>query len=582
MVTVLQAPERKKSFGSMLGERLGEGIERGAAQGMNFAQQLGLEKARGRGLAQETKQMEKIKSIEMGLGTIDQMRSILKKGNLGRGSAFSGLFSEDVRRDRAQYEQLGRSLIPLVSTGMRVTNKNEFEEYKKVLTDPSASDAEIEGALDGLQDVLSRNASLDDNDFESKIMGKDKKKRADFHEPFELAEESLESPKEQGKLSSVASAAGKGLIKGGRGFSLLPNLGAINTELAENLMERFLPSKQGGLEDVLEFAGENVPMVAAGEGGLIKKGIQALLGGALKSGAKSVNLPAPVQEAANIAGLSGPALSKAALSKTLKPSASQKEVVDFLRSKGLTEKQITPIIQDEKKLSSLSKIAFKYSKKNKFIKEIKSGVQGIYDDIYARGSHLKLTGNGLDVFLKDMNAAIDKLNPRYKDALRKELDVLQSEPITFKTLGEFEDAANDALINKKGGVRAALSLKDPAKKAMKYLDRNLYKEHQLTDAAYSKTLSFIDNMTKKQADGLLKLEKINPAVAAAVTLKFAAMPKLAALGIVAPFAARQFLTNPRLQRIHAKMLEELGKNKIPQVLKLAEVFEKEFSKQDHD
>jgi len=176
MVTILNAPEKKQSFSSMLGAKLGQGIERGVSQGTNFAQQMNLEKARGRGLAQETKQMEKIKSLEMGLGTIDQMREVLKRGKLGRGSALSGFFSGDVRRDRAEYEQLGRSLIPMVAAGVPIRNQREFEEYKKVLTDPSASEDEIEGALSALESLISRSASQGEEDFSSKLMGKDKKK----------------------------------------------------------------------------------------------------------------------------------------------------------------------------------------------------------------------------------------------------------------------------------------------------------------------------------------------------------------------------------------------------------------------
>lgn len=92
----------------------------------------------------------------VGLETIGAMREIASKKNIGRGSSILGFFPGETAKDRAEFSQLGTSLIPLVAAGVPVRNQKEFEQYKKVITDPSASLSEIEGALDGLERIFSQ------------------------------------------------------------------------------------------------------------------------------------------------------------------------------------------------------------------------------------------------------------------------------------------------------------------------------------------------------------------------------------------------------------------------------------------
>lgn len=89
-----------------------------------------------------------------GLDVIQQMRSILDKGNVGRGSAFMGFFPGETQRERAELEQLGKSLIPLVAAGVPIRNQREFDEYKKIIIDPSSPIDRMKGALDGLERIF--------------------------------------------------------------------------------------------------------------------------------------------------------------------------------------------------------------------------------------------------------------------------------------------------------------------------------------------------------------------------------------------------------------------------------------------
>ena len=118
----------------------------------------------------QNKVKQKEKDTEMfstGLTTLDEMEAIVNKGNVGRGSAFWGAFGGETAQDRAKLRQLGTSLIPIVAAGVSIKNQTEFEEYKKVITDPSALTSEIKGAIDGLRYI-----------FNKKLQGKKSKTRS--------------------------------------------------------------------------------------------------------------------------------------------------------------------------------------------------------------------------------------------------------------------------------------------------------------------------------------------------------------------------------------------------------------------
>jgi len=98
--------------------------------------------------------------IKAGIQTVKEMRDIGKKGNLGVGTGIRKVFSGEAAKDAGTYEQLGKSLIQL-STTIPIRNKLEFETLAEKLYDPSIRDAEREGILDAMENILNR--SLLDN-----------------------------------------------------------------------------------------------------------------------------------------------------------------------------------------------------------------------------------------------------------------------------------------------------------------------------------------------------------------------------------------------------------------------------------
>lgn len=108
------------------------------------------ESLKGRGSA---KGDDKFQAAQAGLETVQRMRQLGETGHLGpKVSQFAGLgfLNPNVRRDRAEYEQLGKTLIRLAS-GMNITNKDEFNTLAENLYDPTLTDAAREGILNALE-----------------------------------------------------------------------------------------------------------------------------------------------------------------------------------------------------------------------------------------------------------------------------------------------------------------------------------------------------------------------------------------------------------------------------------------------
>jgi len=104
------------------------------------------------------KAQEEVAPLQSALETVDRMRSIRKKGNLGIPSKFSKYFDETVRKDRGEYEQLGKSLIQY-ATNIPIRNRLEFETLADKLYDPNITDAEAKGVLDAMERIIKSSLS---------------------------------------------------------------------------------------------------------------------------------------------------------------------------------------------------------------------------------------------------------------------------------------------------------------------------------------------------------------------------------------------------------------------------------------
>ncbi len=107
-------------------------------------------------LRQQKKPQEKPKdlsNLRSGLKTVQAMRQLREKGNLGIGATYSPFGR--TREDAAKYAQLGKSLISLASN-IPIRNQKEFETLAHDLYDPNLTDAASKGILDAMEQIISQ------------------------------------------------------------------------------------------------------------------------------------------------------------------------------------------------------------------------------------------------------------------------------------------------------------------------------------------------------------------------------------------------------------------------------------------
>ena len=153
---------RSPSFGEMFAKNLTSGLSSGFEKGADFAKELALAKQKQQLVQKENENAK----FSLGLQTLDQMRELITKGNIGTNLGVGALGNPfrdlgETGRDRENFVQLGRSLIPLVAAGVPIRNQREFDEYKKTITNADATTAQLEGAIDGLQNIFTNKLSGD-------------------------------------------------------------------------------------------------------------------------------------------------------------------------------------------------------------------------------------------------------------------------------------------------------------------------------------------------------------------------------------------------------------------------------------
>lgn len=179
-LTGLSPEARQKAFGELM-----QGQNQTQLQNLKFGHEAELQKQKygyeselqneknlisnyENELKNDEERKSKLAPYQAGLKTIAEMRRLGKKGNLGRGSSIKGVFGGETAKDLGKYRQLGKSLIQLAAP-LKITNRTEFEEYAKDLSNPFLSDSEREGILEAVESII-RNSMEEHQPNENKIL----------------------------------------------------------------------------------------------------------------------------------------------------------------------------------------------------------------------------------------------------------------------------------------------------------------------------------------------------------------------------------------------------------------------------
>lgn len=347
-------------------------------------------------------------------------------------------------------------------------------------------------------------------------------------------------------------------------------------QATKQVTEKVLPTQKGrDIEDILEFTGEQAPGLLV-PGGLAGKLGMMAVGGVAKKGAKEMGLPEWAQDLTAGASQIGVGLARSMASKGIVGSAKQQAAIDFLKSEGFTDKQITPLIQNSKKLDWLSKGARKFKKNDPFVRGIKEKIGEAYENVRMIGQEGGyLEGEMLRKFEDNLYKTLDKIPRWHRKAIEPAIKDLLNEPITFTELHDFTKEINSLTKGKEGGKAVLGRLKETARSAQKEMNPELFKRLRNLDDTFGKFQNFADKMTRKDWHELIKLGQVGGTVAGILALNPATMKP--ALGFLATRETmRHLLTNPRLQNMHLKLWKSVLDKKIPNAIRLTQMIGREL------
>lgn len=372
------------------------------------------------------------------------------------------------------------------------------------------------------------------------------------------------------RIRSLLSAAPKGFLKEFRQELMkTPILGAGLKKLQKQtpdliksdddislILEKALPTQDKFAERALERGGKTGVYAALGGGGIASQAAQALkaaTSGFVGEGAKKLGLPDWAQGLLEAASMGLPSLSK-----KIRPTSSQKELVEGARGLGLSDSEIAPLIQSELKQKWLTKVAPKRGRTQQALKKSKEAIGNVYDRLETSDVAKKVLSPDQSLEVMD---SIDKVLEKLPSSLRNEIaedfgDLLKSD-MTGETLINFWKDINHYI--GKGSSQLGV-LKGPITDALEKVSPKLAQDFRMTNQLYSK-FSTANKLLKPSLLG--DLMTAGRAVRTALGIFTGNFPLMAeSLGESAlSILSREMLINPRFQNLSTKMVHALNQGK---------------------
>jgi hypothetical protein len=256
-----------------------------------------------------------------------------------------------------------------------------------------------------------------------------------------------------------------------------------------------------------------------------------------------------------------------------------KDVVEAGRKIGLTEKQLTPLVQGEGKAAILSKVARKGEKTKKLFASIKEKLGDSYTNIKAQVANSgnvnaanqkilvdKFTAikNDLNKTLKaspDKEAAINFIN----GAIKK---VQKSGASPEELINFWQDINKSVKWNSiQGGKKALTRLKEPISEVLENVVPSAAKDFEMTNMLYSKYSQISKKLKPDLVDAFVNKGEILAGAPAALSLIYGNVMPLASLGgeIATRLLSREMLINPYFQNIATKLVQNFNQGSVKAV-----------------
>src|SRR5216684_25862 len=389
---------------------------------------------------------------------------------------------------------------------------------------------------------------------------------------FKIAEHAPE-PKDNSFLNSVADYAKtalKGTVEG------ISRLGSIMGPLPSNKsqqeqfeqqtenLNKLLPTQDDFGQRALRRGLSQAPTALSFPGSTIATLPRAMAAGFLGEGAKDLGAPEWAQTAAELTAYIGPDITKKLLEK-----GSNKKIIESARRFGMTDEQITPLLQSEFKQKWLSKISSRRGKTEEVLKESKKGLSEAYDYVrQSMGKSNPISEKAKTSLLKEMTSVVEEMPSAVRELIKKDAQKLVNKPITGDSLMNFYADINHYL---SGKTKQLARLKDPIKKAISSISPQAGKDFQLVNDLYSKYHKIAARLKPNLTTDIVGASEALGTLFALTTGEYPLLVKLATEKTGRKIA-QQMLLNPKFQQIGNKIVDAVNQNKFNIVKKLSESY----------
>lgn len=406
-----------------------------------------------------------------------------------------------------------------------------------------------------------------------------------FNEEQEEEEEKEKSigaqlAEEYEDLAELFKSGGKGFLEGiqklGRIMGPL-QVGIPEKQLQEDFtkaLDELIPAnkEEGLLHRGVRRGLKEFPTIAAFPGSGIQTLPRSILAGFLGETSKDLGAPEWAQTALEFTAFLGPDITKKLLE-----TGSNKDIIKMARQFGLTDEQITPLIQSTFKQKWLSKLAPKRGRTQEVLRSTQKGL-GEAENALKKSplaassispeSQKKLLNRFAEI-AEDMPASVrDTVAQDFKDFVKN--------PITGKSLISLYRKVNKALGPK---TKELVQFKEPILQAITEISPELGKQ-----------FSNINNLFSRYYEiaGKLKPSLVSDLVTAAETIGILGSTVLGDISTLskilaekgAKIGARELLLNPKINQLGEKFLLALNSNKYGLAHKIGNQINQEIKKLD--
>ena len=428
----------------------------------------------------------------------------------------------------------------------RIADDKDFEPFKEIYSSEK-KDRGFSGK-NIFESLAEKNKDADEESF-SFVYGEEDLKVPTFGEITKNL-----SSGTKGIGNALASGGIKGVVKLGESVSKAGDEKGIERE---KLIEEKLPFEKTLINRSAASAAEELPSLVSFPGSISNVIPKAITSKFLGESAKDLGLPEWAQSALEITTFLGPEFTKKILSQ-----GKNKEIIDFMKQQGMTDKQIAPLITSEFRKKWLSRLTPKNESTKNILTKTKEGLGKIYETIKGApkaGKEISEAQNGK--LINSIQGALSEMPRETQTKIQADLTDLLNNKITPRSLMNFFQDVNKKYTLSKQELG---QLKGPIKNAINSISPDIAKDFEVVNSLYSKYSAISKNLKPSIASDLVKAaETFGIAGGAAKALLFGDPSFLTIFATEQGIRhmSKQFLLNPRFQQLSRKLVQAMNDNK---------------------